>query len=69
MSDSTSIVGIAVMSKDFFQAGLVQGLEFMAMISVSLGIMNLLPTPPLDGGRFAVEIFRWRLVGATRGAR
>lgn len=58
VSDSTSIVGIAVMSKDFFQAGLVQGLEFMAMISVSLGIMNLLPIPPLDGGRFVVEIFQ-----------
>lgn len=49
VSDSTSIVGIAVMSKDYFQAGLVEALEFMAMISVSLGIMNLLPIPPLDG--------------------
>lgn len=58
VSDSTSIVGIAVMSKDFFQAGLIEGLEFMAMISVSLGIMNLLPIPPLDGGRFVVEIFQ-----------
>ena len=52
VSDSTS------MSKDYFQAGLVEALEFMAMISVSLGIMNLLPIPPLDGGRFVVEIFQ-----------
>ena len=37
------------MSKDYFQAGLVEALEFMAMISVSLGIMNLLPIPALDG--------------------
>ena len=58
VSDSTSIVGIAVMSKDYFQAGLVEALEFMAMISVSLGIMNLLPIPPLDGGRFVVEVFQ-----------
>ena len=58
VSDSTSIVGIAVMSKDYFQAGLIEALEFMAMISVSLGIMNLLPIPPLDGGRFVVELFQ-----------
>ena len=58
VSDSTSVVGIAVMSKDYFQAGLIEALEFMAMISVSLGIMNLLPIPPLDGGRFVVEIFQ-----------
>lgn len=58
MSDSTSIVGIAVMSKGYFEAGLVEALLFMAMISVSLGIMNLLPIPPLDGGRFVVEVFQ-----------
>ena len=52
VSDSTSIVGIAVMSKDYFQAGLVEALEFMALLSVSLGIMNLLPIPGLDGARF-----------------
>ena len=56
VSQSSSIVGIAVMSKDFFQAGFSSAVEFMAMISVSVGIMNLLPIPPLDGGRFVVEI-------------
>lgn len=33
-------------------------LLFTAMISVSLGIMNLLPIPPLDGGRFVIEVFQ-----------
>lgn len=58
VSDSTSIVGIAVLSKTYFEQGVVMALEFMAMISVSLGIMNLIPIPPLDGGRFAIEIFQ-----------
>lgn len=58
VSESTSIVGIAVMSADFFAAGFVDALFFMAAISVSLGLMNLLPIPPLDGGRFLVEIIQ-----------
>ncbi len=58
VSDSTSIVGIAVLSKTALEQGFFTGLQFMAMISVSLGIMNLLPIPPLDGGRFVIEIFQ-----------
>ena len=58
VSDSTSIVGIAVLSKTYFEQGLIMALQFMAMISVSLGIMNLIPIPPLDGGCSAFEIFQ-----------
>lgn len=58
VSNSTSIVGIAVMSKSFFEQGLMDALFFMAMISMSLGLMNLLPIPPLDGGRFVIEVFQ-----------
>ena len=58
VSESSSIVGIAVMSADFFSKGLADALFFMAAISVSLGLMNLIPIPPLDGGRFLVEIIQ-----------
>lgn len=58
ISQSTSIVGIAVMSKDAFEAGFQNFLVFSAVISASLGFMNMLPIPPLDGGRFVVEIFQ-----------
>ncbi len=58
VSNSTSIMGIAVLSKSYFEAGLAEALFFMAMISTSLGLMNLLPIPPLDGGRFLVEILQ-----------
>lgn len=58
VSDSTSIIGIAVLSKTYFEQGIIMALEFMAMISVSLGIMNLIPIPPLDGGRFIIEVFQ-----------
>lgn len=56
ISNSTSIVGIAVMSKSALDAGVLNLLMFGAIISVSLGLMNMLPFPPLDGGRFVIEI-------------
>ncbi len=58
VSNSTSIVGIAVLSKDAAEAGILSFAMFSAMISVSLGLMNLLPIPPLDGGRLLVEIIQ-----------
>ena len=58
VSQSTSVVGIAVMSKSAFEAGIVSAFTFTAMLSVSLGIMNLLPIPPLDGGRFVIEVYQ-----------
>ena len=58
VSQSTSVVGMAVMSVDFAAMGIGWFIYFMAIISVSLGLMNLLPIPPLDGGRFVIEIFQ-----------
>ena len=58
VSNSTSVMGMAVLSKQYADAGPLEFLFFMSMISVSLGIMNLLPIPPLDGGRFVIEIFQ-----------
>lgn len=58
VSQSTSVMGIAVMSKSAIEAGLVNAVMFTAMLSVSLGVMNLLPIPPLDGGRFVIEAYQ-----------
>lgn len=58
VANSTSIMGIAVLSKSAAEAGFVSFLQFTAMLSVSLGVMNMLPIPPLDGGRFVVEIYQ-----------
>ena len=43
------------------QLGLVSYLSFLALISISLGVLNLLPIPLLDGGHlmyYTVEIFK-----------
>ena len=48
----TSMLGETVSEgfKVSFNAGLCSTLELVALISISLGIMNLLPIPVLDGG-------------------
>ncbi len=56
-------VGIAQMSGQAAEQGFVTVLWFMAMLSVNLGFVNLLPIPPLDGGHllfYAIEGVRGR---------
>ena len=44
-------VGIAKDAGTVAKRGLIATLSFMAIISISLGILNLLPIPVLDGGQ------------------
>lgn len=55
LNNSASIVGISVLSAQAAQAGVGTFLNFAALISFSLGFMNLLPIPPLDGGKLLIE--------------
>jgi len=41
---------IVKMAKDSAETGLISFFSFMAIISINLGILNLLPIPVLDGG-------------------
>jgi regulator of sigma E protease len=45
-----SVVGIASMAGKAVQQGSYAVVELMAVLSVNLGILNLLPIPILDGG-------------------
>jgi regulator of sigma E protease len=47
-------VGIAQLSGDAARAGLIELLTLMAMISLNLGLLNLLPIPVLDGGHIMI---------------
>ena len=44
-------VGIAVMTGEVASLGLVYLIHFAALLSINLGVINLLPFPALDGGR------------------
>ncbi len=50
-ADVSGPVGIAVLTKEVTGLGFVYVLQFAALLSVNLGIINILPIPALDGGR------------------
>ncbi len=58
LDSSTSVVGISIMSSQAAAAGISVYLRFAALISLSLGFMNLLPIPPLDGGKLLIEVIQ-----------
>jgi regulator of sigma E protease len=47
-------VGIARVSGEAIQTGAVPTLQILAMLSISVGILNLFPLVPLDGGHLAI---------------
>ena len=50
-----SILSIAKMSRDSLEGGIFALLAFMAMLSINLGVINLLPIPVLDGGHILIH--------------
>ncbi len=62
--DVAGPVGIVFVIGEVAQTGFVNLLLLTALISISLGIMNLLPIPALDGGRLF-----FLLIEAIRGKR
>ena len=47
-------VGIANLSGKVASAGLTACIEFVALMSVAIGVMNLVPVPGLDGGHMLI---------------
>ena len=71
-----SIIGISKIGGEFLQRSLQEGpglmLNFIALISIFLGISNLLPIPALDGGRIVfvlLEILRGKPINPRIEAR
>lgn len=50
-------VGIYKVTEEVAQQGLITLINFTAVLSVNLGIMNLLPIPALDGGRILFVLY------------
>lgn len=60
----TGPIGIAVYTNEVTQLGVAYVLEFAALVSLNLAIVNILPLPALDGGRILFV-----MIEAIRGKR
>lgn len=60
--DLAGPVGIAQITGQYAQHGLLSLLNFLAFFSINVGVLNLLPIPALDGGRLI-----FILIEAVRG--
>ncbi|MBI5728971.1 MAG: site-2 protease family protein [Candidatus Magasanikbacteria bacterium] len=52
-------VGVAVMTGEVARLGLAYLLQFTALLSLNLAVLNILPIPALDGGRLLFVIVNW----------
>lgn len=69
--DARGPIGIAQFTGEVIDAGLLATILFVGTLSVNLAVLNVLPFPPLDGGRIAVvllEAVRRRRLPAEREA-
>ncbi len=55
----TGPIGIAQVTGEVASRGVMPFLELVALLSISLGIFNLLPIPALDGGRLMFVVIEW----------
>lgn len=52
----TGVIGISVLAADAARAGPLEYAWLIALLSLSLGAMNIIPLPPLDGGKIVLEL-------------
>ena len=56
VGETSSVVGISVMAGQAARSGPGSLAFLAAIVSLSLSIMNMLPIPPLDGGKILIEV-------------
>ena len=55
----TGPIGIAQATGEVAEIGISPLFEWIALISISLGIINILPIPALDGGKLVFVVIEW----------
>jgi membrane-associated protease RseP (regulator of RpoE activity) len=56
-SSTVSMIGAFELAADAFKAGPLQFIGLLISLNISLGILNMLPMLPLDGGHVAIALY------------
>lgn len=56
ISGSSSVIGASYIAAEAAESSPIDYASIVALLSLSLGVINVLPIPPLDGGKIVVEI-------------
>lgn len=56
ISGASSVIGASYVAAEAARSGPIDYAAIVALLSLSLGVINVLPIPPLDGGKVAVEL-------------
>ena len=67
-ADVSGPIGVAKMAGEMANQGMLPLLNFIAFLSINLGVINLLPLPALDGGHFVLLVLE-AVRGKPLGAR
>ncbi len=68
VSGASSVIGASYYAAEAARSGALDYAGIVAVLSLSLGVINIIPIPPLDGGKIAVELFE-RLRGRPLSRR
>ena len=63
-----SLIGIAAIGQQTAEVGWWLYLELIAWVTIFLGVINVIPLYPLDGGHFALALYE-KVVGRTADVR
>ncbi len=59
LDNISSVIGITQISAKAYQTSMSHFIVIIALISINLGILNLLPLPLLDGGQIIFTLYEW----------
>jgi len=65
-SEVAGLLGVVAQGGAFIDGNVILALRFAIVMSLNLAVLNLLPIPPLDGGKCVLYALEWLHQGARR---